>query len=403
IVTVGPNGGIASIVPSGTTQPIFTGGPSNWSVINTEDEIPPRPDAEITKTLRMPEGTPIPTATFEFEFDPVRVRLTDAPDPITYSREVADFEALLARYHTLGLDSFTTTTTPGTPPAAGNTYITGTLNLGVLLDAITFPGDGVFVWNVREVAGSSNTASPSYMTYDEARFQIRVYVDGGNIAGINVYLFDYTPGSGYALVKQTEGPNFLNTYRRNTSLGVTKEIYAPDSTPDTSTLFSFTLALTPHTLAPLNFPLSPPIEAIIIGSDGNPVAGPRSPVEITGASTTFELMHGESISIPSLPIGTVFNVTEAAHVEFAPSVTVTLGGTEAHTDERTFNTALPTGNHALGNGGNAADFVNTHRSPVESGLIFNNLLIIPLALGVLATAVFLSTRARKRAENMPLV
>ena len=396
IVTVGPDGGIASIVAQGSTQPLFTGGPANWTVVNNEDEPPPRPELDLTKILRTPEGTPIPNASFIFEFDPVRVRLSD--DPLVYSRDVADFAALLGRYHTVPIDVLPVGNIPGTPPAVGIDYVTGTLDLGALLRALTFPGDGVFVWNIREYDESSGTSSPSYMDYSDARYQLRVRVEGGDIIVLEVFRFGYDEGE--TLTKQDDGPSFTNTYRRTTSLDVTKVIYAPDTAPDATTLFSFTLELVPHTLAALEFP----IEAIIIDGAGNPVAAPRSPVSITGNSTTFELMHGESISIPSLPIGTVFNVTEAAHPNFAPSVTVTIGGSEVHTDERPRDSALPTGDHALGNGGNAADFVNAHETPVGAGLsvVVNNPIAATIVVAMLVTAASFAYKARKRVENMPV-
>ena len=173
------------------------------------------PMALLVKTLHVPEGTAIPNASFDFYFTPVQVQLGGSDQ----SRPTGDFDTLLTpNPQTVTLDLSTATT--ATPTPANTVAVTGTLNLADLFESLEpFPLlDGVFVWNVSEVDGSSNTVLPSQMTYDlDTHFQVRVHTDSsGQVAIIEVFELSYVTGS-YVVGSSVESlvMNFINTYERN--------------------------------------------------------------------------------------------------------------------------------------------------------------------------------------------
>ena len=339
------------------------------------------PEVTFTKALQMPESTTIPTdATFAFEFERVQV---------TGSQPAADVPAVTPN------PTIAVSPTPATT-AGGITTVTGSLDLMARLNGLNFPRAGIYVWNVREVAGSSGTTSPSYMTYDEARFQIRASVNAaGNVTNVDVFGLTNNNNT-WVVGNEVEGINFLNTYVRTSALEVTKEICEEDRFVNLYTLFDFTIALTGHTIAPL--PTT--ITARIVDSDGNPFVPPRN-VTITNGAGTFQLAHGERLEVPSLPVGTTFNVTELAHAEFAPELTVWSGGDEVHTDNAGMNTDLSSGAHPIAEltrsgDRNAVDFVNSQFFTPPMGLVIPNAsyVLFPVA-GLLFLMVLLTSR-RKR-------
>ena len=173
------------------------------------------PMALLVKTLHVPEDTPIPNASFDFYFTPVQVQLGGSDQ----SRPTGDFDTLLTpNPQTVALDLSTATT--ATPTPANTVAVTGTLNLADLFESLEpFPlPDGVFVWNVSEVDGSSNTVLPSQMTYDlDTHFQVRVHTDSsGQVALIEVFELNYVTGN-FVVGSSVESlvMSFLNTYERN--------------------------------------------------------------------------------------------------------------------------------------------------------------------------------------------
>ncbi|MCL2438742.1 MAG: hypothetical protein FWE48_00255 [Coriobacteriia bacterium] len=355
----------------------------------------PDPDpALFTKTLRAPEGTTLPTATFAFEFSRVQVSLSTTP-PIQ-SRPITEVP-VISPNPTITVDPSTATTAT----VAGVVTATESLDLWDLLDNLTFSGGGVYVWEVSEVANSSGTTPPSFMTYDTSRFQVRAHVNRYNdLAVIEIFELDSSGNLG----DKIEAIDFINTYRRdvggtleNNALEVTKNVVGEFA--NLSTLFDFTLTLAPHTLAPITFPFT----ATVVDSAGDPIAGPRGTVSVTGNTTTFQLQHGERFVIPTLPAGTTFSVSEAAHTEFAPSVSVVVGGTVAHTDSAAPNNPLATGNHILTDAGrNAADYTNTHQFAPPTGFALSNLLFVLPVLALIGLLLALTSRRRKALEQMPI-
>jgi hypothetical protein len=376
----------------------------------TGDRAQP-PEGVFTKTLTLPEGTTIPSPSFTFNFTPQQVVLDDTTTPNISSRPSADFATLLTN-QTITLNPSDAVTENGT------TTITGNLDIAAILSSLTFPGGGVYVWNVSEVANSSNTTTPSHMSYDDTLFQIRAWVNRyGDLEYIAIHNLERGEGSEIIDLGKTEdGINFFNTYMRQTgtqdnpALEVSKEVSGDLANLDT--LFNFTLSLAGHTLAPITN--TPPatlptthFTARIVNAQGTVV---DRVITITpGANNTytltFQLRHGESLQIPTLPAGTSFTTTEAAHPEFSPSATITLGGIQLEADyEENVNTALTTGSHIMRDtGSNSADFTNDHFSAPHTGLVVTTSIPLAVIVGIsLLALASLALRSRRRIEQMPL-
>jgi len=415
IITTGESGDIVSVASHGTSQPVFSGGPSSWTVYNLREETEPA-EGQITKHLVFPIGTPRPDLSFDFVFTPVVENLSDSPTSPVLSRD--DHPSLPASANPLTIepnvvDEGSTTTT-----------LTASSDLGALINSLAFPGAGVFIWNLHEETGSSNTTLPSSVVYDQNRFQIRVHVDlSGRPINIEVVTLELVSGSWVPnLDNKPNYIEFINVYQRRGDLDITKTI--PEDNPvnegaDPNTLFDFSITLVGHdtlsagdgTQAP---PLPATVNATIIGRDGNPVAAPRNPVTIpiisnTGTQT-FQLMHGERLILngthgsTSLPYGTTWEVTEYAHHRFAPSATITTGGTTLTPSlVGGPNSDLSTDDRVLTGGGtNRAAFENTFLFAPPAGLILQNLPLAVPILALVGLVVLLTLRKRKSIEDMPI-
>jgi len=350
-------------------------------------------ETSIIKKLQMPEGVdlPSPVPQFKLIFTPIQIQLQD--NPVINSRPVTDFENLLASPQHISVDA-----TAGATENGVRTY-TGKLDLWTLLSNLNFPGGGVYVWEVEEEAGSSNTVAPSHMDYDSSTFELRVIVNRyGIIEIVQIIDMRYEEGYGYVAHKGLD-MTFVNTLTRDTThpFVISKTIPPTEANrfANLSTEFTFTLTLTEHVLAPIETPLS----ANITRADGTVEA-----VTLTLPTSTLVLKHDESLSISTLPVGTTFSVTEAAHSEFIPQVVVTVGGVSLPARVGTVNTALATGDdpHIVRDGGsNAAAFVNNHNWQAPTGLSIANAPIIVPILIVIALALLAVARSRKRIEEIP--
>ena len=361
------------------------------------------PNLPFIKELEMPVGMtlPSPAPSFDFNFDPVDgIRVSDSP--VTYSRDIADFENLLTSPQSIQIDSTTGNTVGGT-----RTY-TGQINLWDLFD-LDFPSGGVFVWNVSEEDGSSNTAPPAHMSYDSARFQIWVWADrDGNLYDIRVFPIEEGEGEDdYTLGDKRENMTFTNRLSLdNMRLEISKTVTGQFA--DRTIPFVFDLTLTEATDTTLPSPITAHVYAYNTATP--PVlARTGATVTITNGQTPsggFTLLHGERLVITGLPLGTIFNVTERATVGYAPSAEVTIGGVYNWSGSATAGNSLATGNRVLSaaTGTNTAAFTNNFElPPPDTGLfITSNVLVVLLALPVAALAVHVARRSRKAKEELPL-
>jgi hypothetical protein len=385
--------------------------PHTWTFTTDGDPVPDPSMADLTKTLSLPEGTTIPSPSFTFNFAPQQVVLDDSVTPNINSRPTSDFATLLSN-QTITLSAADAVTENGT------TTITGNLDIAAILSNLTFPGGGVYVWNVSEVANSSNTTAPSRMSYDDSLYQIRAWVNrDGELDYIAVHKLERGEGSAIVDLGKTEdGINFLNSYRRQTgtnenpALKITKEVTGDMA--NLNALFSFTLTLEAHALAPITNTPPATLSTTLFSPRIVDAAGATVSRAITitpGVNNTytltFQLRDGERLEIPTLPAGTSFTTTEAAANEYAPSATVTAGGVKQGINyAESPNTTLSTKQYLVEDkGSNSADFINAHNAPPHTGLVVTN--NIPLALVVsmgLLLVVMLALRNRQRIERIPL-
>lgn len=336
----------------------------------------------LAKLLRLPEGTTVPVdARFQLSFEATQAVLSENPPIMT--RSAGDVPAITGSHFI--------TLNPVIPdPVGGTITATGSYDLWSMLSGLDYPGGGVFLWNVTEVYGSSNTVEPGTMTYDRTSFQIRAYVDrDGDLTAVETYRIN---DDGSLSDKLAEGIVFENSYRRttgtnieNSALEIRKEVegnFANLGTP-----FNFELSLIEHSLASL--PTT--VTAYVIDSDGEEI---RS-LDVVDGALSFVLSHGESLVIPTLPAGTRFSVKEIAHPEFRPSAEVFSGGVSAeYTGDP--NTDLQTGEYLIRDTGrNAADFTNVHQFSPATGL-FSNSFVVPMILGIVAGIVILAALRKHR-------
>ena len=379
---------------SGTTVPTRVGTDSGWVQVGAGDTHSlalrtPVPEAAFTKTLQAPEGTTIPDPmSFDFSFTAVQQQISD--DPVRHSIPVSDVPTIPSQTITLDMTTLST--------VAGTTTVTGDLDLWALINGLTLSSGGIYVWELREIEGSSDTDSPLYVTYSEARFQIRAHADRyGNLFAIEIFELNYSNGT-WTVGEKVEVADFVNVLRALTDFEVTK--YVTGNYANLNTLFDFTVTLTGHDLAPL--PTT--IAARIVDSAGNPFDPPRN-VTITNGVGTFQLAHGERLEIASLPAGTTAVVTEAASPEFRASYRLFSGGDDAGSDQNTApNTALTTDSVLIADTGrNAADFTNDHYHTPPTGLVITTAPWVALIAAALLLVLVGANRKRKSIEEMPVV
>ena len=385
--------------------------------------VRPLPPLNLTKTLRLNEGTIVPgtempvntpagkvstQASFTFRFFPQNaIRIND--DPIRYSQSgvpnIAD--------QTITIDP-TTATLPvnGVFTATGNA-----VNIRALIYAHSpLPVAGVYIWELEELREAPNWSglhNPplTYMQYDQRRYQIRAHANrAGIVEVIEVYEMEKVNGEWQIVLPKLRTVPFTNTYTRmvgdsdRAALYISKNV-AGDMA-NLVTPFSFTLTLTNPTFTP---PVIGTVTAEIVNATtGASFAPPRNVNLTAGTNTPFTLVHNEKLRIPELPAGTRFQVTEAARAQFMPQATVAgsipvLPATGTY-PQQAVDTALPTGTYIIHQVDlNRTSFTNTYVWDVPMGLLITSTPWIALGVVALLLALLLATRNRKRIEEIPLV
>jgi len=366
------------------------------------DPVEP-PGVGLRKTLQMAEGaSPPDSVTFRFQFTP---RGSVELNPGVYSRPLPIPPVLpnatppgSASVTLHGADAFT----------ANTVTVVGNFNLMDAFGLMVFSSGGVYVWEVEEIRTgphNSGTTFPSFMDYDTSRFQVRVHANSAGVAtAIEVFRMNYANGT-WTVGDKVPRLDFLNTYRKlagpntpHNGLEIRKRvdgIHANLSTP-----FTFTLNLTEHFLAPLSFPIT----AHILAADGVT----QTPHNILGPSQTVNLRHNERFIVPAIYAGTTFTVTETGVANFTPSYRITTGNVQdtAYT-VGTVGNNLTTRNYnniVWDTGRNAADFTNIHSHTPPVGLFIASApWIVAVVFAVLAVALMVTARNRKRIEELPLV
>ena len=230
----------------------------------------------------------------------------------------------------------------------------------------TFPHAGLYEYTIRETAGTENG-----ITYDTAAYHLNVYVVNKENGNLEVRSITAEKDG----AKQEE-LSFTNTYRKNSSLTISKstEGMHADKTKDFEFTIKFERAATE----------SDEID-VYTGIIGEETVNCKVDEE-----TTFELHDGESLVFDCLPAGTRYVVKEvAAEDGYTPSIKIVENGVETPGEtvsERDGISSAATGTNLVGENENEVVFTNTYEDIPLTGIILNNwpfIILIILAIGAL--------------------
>ena len=348
--------------------------------------VPPQPQmgTTITKILRLPEGTSIPNATFNFNATSVSV----------------DGDTNEAGPELTNLTVSFSPTTSGASSSAGIVSIE--VATGNIFEGVNFPHAGVFVYEITEQSNTNpeiDNSPNEQLTYSNAKYRLEVYVvntEGG--IGTSIYavsIFNITQDTEQKVDKMT----FINDYVKTTpvdpSSGDSTLFISKWVTGDFANkqqYFDFTINIAVPSIL-----VNPPAyyRAYIVDTDGS-VSADYIQVSTTTA-TTFRLRDGQRLIFIDIPIGTSYVVEEAGTADYFPSAIVTTNGMPIATSEAGIGASLSTGTQLVGEENNGVVFTNRRDTVTDTGLNLNDLpFIILIAIGLTATVIFIMVKIRKR-------
>lgn len=384
--------------------------------------------AVIAKTLKMPEGTPTPAASFTFTFTAKSVDGSELSADVSTMPPITDKTASFAAGAT------------STTPSGGITTVTA--ETASLFAGITWPHAGVYVYTVTETNGTytSIDTTKETMTYSQAVYEISVYV-ASNAAGTDYYVSaiattivktdDGTTGTGKTdpgtasstITGAYQAMVFTNVYTKtngtiddpatpgddptdpgaidNKVLAVSKTVGGTYG--DLGKYFTFSLTLTraavfatPQTYRVYVVDASDTVVTATANYAGTIVTDVNGNGYInvtTGAAATINLKHGQKLVLADAPIGTSYLVTETGVTGYTTVITHTVNGTESTLTSG----VLTTGTNLIGNGVNSAVYTNTNTTVAPTGITLEHLpFILMLALAAGALVVFVVVKSRKK-------
>lgn len=285
-------------------------------------EAPADAIPKITKRVRVPEGVLIPGNTYTFEFTqlPVEDKTTETSPAINNGTSDTTDDNKISI-------TFTANTAPGTTPDIDK-YMYLDLESDNILANTTFPHAGIYVYTVKEIPGSS-VLDGGTMTYSQAEYKMRVYVDNVKDAttGDKTYVKYVTFHSvkddkGTAAGDETDTtkikPVFTNTYAKNTSFVISKTVLGAYADKTLDFTYKITLWNAPGaTATTYNASKTGVTDPLSVTANAT---GEQSPTEYT-----FTLKHGEQLRFDSIPVGTKYMLTENGSTNYTATVTVTDG------------------------------------------------------------------------------
>ena len=388
-------------------------------------------EAAITKVLQMPVGTPTPEVTFNFVAEPISVDgNTDVKPP-----------ALDTDYLTVKFDSQDTT------EAVGDVVSIAKETQGDIFTGINFPHAGTYVYEITETSGAASTEHETW-TYSQALYTLNVYVKNGDngpyifaIGAVQTTGDDGNKGSGDKVDPTPGGGDsydysqmiFTNTYVKTNG---TDDPDNPDPTkPAQSTLsvsktvagefgsdtlyFDYEMKINaPSLVADDDVPAYYPAYVVDSATDKIVTSGDNAASDLiakddsdqpyimiaTGDAgpTYFSLKHGQKLVFVNTPVGTNYDVTEAATDAYIATAVVTTNGTPGDVlgDETKAGLSVTTDTQLVGNASNSADFTNTRPDVSLTGVILANLPFYGMiALAVAALVTFVAVKSRKRKSS----
>ena len=408
--------------------------------------------ASINKTLQMPIGTITPKADFIFEIKGLTVDGTASTTMPVIGTAVG------------GASPTTGTVKISFDGEAGETsgdvkrVVKESANLFDIM-ATPFPAAGIYVYEITEKPGTNaaidaGTNINETLAYSGGKYTMTVVVvndpDTGDLyigvietrittvdnAGQTVDTkVDPTPATERTDVIYEDAPNsemvFTNTYIKQNgtvdpedpnpltrkTLTISKTVTG-DLGNKTDAYFQFSVTIRNNSLVTTPTAYNAYIVengAIVIAADiANPAknnvtagtdvdANGKTFITFTaGAAKNVSLKHGQSLVFVDTPVGTEYDVTEAASTGYVPSHVITSNNVVESKVTGTISTALEVEDKLVGEALNLAAFTNERGYSAPTGLSMNDLPfvgMILLAIGAFAASVVVKkTRKAKKAN-----
>ena len=358
---------------------------------------------KITKKLNMDENVTIPDATFTFKVERYSVDGSTETEKLAEIPEIAN--------QTLTFSSEDESTTDPTTRVK-----TVTKETGSLLEGVTFPRVGVYVYKITEEADTYEAKNGEIMTYMSDPCYMTVYVENGELTPViktvdyrwvvpeNQTKDDPTFDNNFTKIGSSDDPDPADDPRHEAgALEIAKTVTG--AMGDKTKAFTFTLEITQLTA---EMPLVQRVLTQIQSVDPEPrmtierkyhgtihrQGGTTEDITIpgkVGAQCTFTLKDGEYVTFSDMPVGTKYTVTE----------------TEANQDSYTTTAASlvngktsdTTANNLVGENANMVGYTNNKDASVPTGIIVNNLPFVMLILVSVCGFIGYIVFRRKRFYN----
>ncbi|MCL2492104.1 MAG: hypothetical protein FWE87_05075 [Coriobacteriia bacterium] len=381
--------------------------------------------AAITKVLKLPVGTAIPKADYQFI---VKSMNADGEDV-----SGGDTLGLMPSIDPITI-TYTSDETSMTAEGISSVY---KQSVNIFANADEFSHAGIYKYQIFE-----NEAA-SYQSIDSER-EVMDFSDA--LYEITVFVKDKTDGTGtyiYAVVAETlktDGGENGNKAKVDPSPGGDGETYrfskleftntyvktniAPDG-PDplmgsmlslsktvegdfasSSMYFPFTLSFEVPSLVDMIDPQ--PYKAYIVENGavvtshenaddlGEDDYGFYIPVA-NKSNAEIRLKDGQKLVFVNLPVGTSYKIEETGTTSYLPSYTITYAGKKGMVTTGTLSQDLATGTQWVGEMINSADYINTRDQVTPTGLNLNDLPFIGMIVVALsAAAISIAIKSRKR-------
>jgi len=413
--------------------------------INDKDAViggtPTNPaEAAITKIFKLPEGTNVPTSAFKFDVTPKSWN-DDETTGTKNKMPVVGTEGVVT-INISASDNASTSTPPVTVVTKSNGIVSIAKESASLFAGKTWPGTGVFVYEIKEQQNNAYTVNPTpppteVMTYSKASYLLNVYVKQDSATG-NYYVYalgakrtttddgkpaenekvDPTPGGNkdtYVYSQMT----FTNTYVKILdkdpggktdvkNLSVKKAVTGDFANKDEYFNFKLTVTL-PDIVTDATF--QSVYKAYVLDAANTDVtaeANGAKPgeafIDLTpGTALDFKLKHDQRLVVVGLPVGSTYDVEETNPTNYTPSAIITSGGTAGPNVPGTLSTNLKVENKivadtaATTDGANRAAYTNDRDNVTPTGLNLNDIPFIGLiALALSAAAFFIVIKLRRR-------
>ncbi|RFZ79611.1 hypothetical protein DS742_07500 [Lacrimispora amygdalina] len=377
--------------------------------------------AKITlkKTLNLADNLTVPSATFQYTLTPEDIDGDDEQITVMPAISVSDI-------------TFSSTDTAASTEDGVASY--SKESAAFPANSVTFPRAGVYTYTLAETPNTYIPGATETITYDNATYIVKLYVKNGSngcyVDTVEAWTTD-DAGQPEAKIDPTPGSSdmeFVNNYSKTTgsedpcesisNLRLLKTVAGDYA--DKSKYFTFTVKVTAPSSAPAatykayvaNYDPTRDTYTVVTSPDNysgtiqNDTYG--NYIEFTsGINETIKLKHYQTLIFADMPIGTFYEMQEAATPDYKGKVDLNQGGTITSYTAPGENMAVSTNDANSGNEArivqtqswNAAAFENEHAAaPITpTGVIIDNLpFILLLAVAVGALILFVAVKARRR-------